>query len=48
MIIQPAIRVGSWSVMAVNIFLVLVLVLVLVTGGLALGAAEAGDHAVRG
>jgi hypothetical protein len=44
MIIQPAIRVGSWSVMAVNIFLVLVLV----TGGLALGAAEAGDHAVRG
>jgi hypothetical protein len=46
MIIQPAIRVGSWSVMAVNIFLVLVLVLV--TGGLALGAAEAGDHAVHG
>jgi hypothetical protein len=44
MIIQPAIRVGSWSVMAVNIFLVLVLV----TGGLALGAAEAGDHAVHG
>jgi hypothetical protein len=30
--------------MAVNIFLVLVLV----TGGLALGAAEAGDHAVHG
>jgi hypothetical protein len=44
MIIQPAIRVGSWSVMAVNIFLVLDLV----TGGLALGAAEAGDHAVHG
>jgi len=42
MIIQPAIRVGSWSVMAINIFLVLV------TSGPALGAAEAGDHAVRG
>jgi hypothetical protein len=42
MIIQPAIRVGSWSVMAINIFLALV------TSGLAPGAAEAGDHAVRG
>jgi hypothetical protein len=44
MIIQPAIRVGSGSVMAINIFLVLVLV----TSCHAPGAAEAGDHAVRG
>ena len=42
MIIQPAIRFGSWSIMAINIFLVQV------TSCHALGAAEADDHAVRG